>query len=370
MDYQFIANQTELEQLCFRLQGDVLALDTEFVRTRTYYANLGLIQLAQGGQNYLIDPLAMDSLDCLWSRVETSTNLLHAFGEDLEIILNNKGDLDACFLDTQIACAFLGQGSSLGYAAMVKQLLGVELDKGESRTDWLARPLTEKQLSYAVKDVDYLGPCFDLLKKDLEGRGFLSFFKQECQNQVNKKLQTLAPERVYLDVKNAWKLSPRSLAVLRELAAWRVNTARERNLALNFVVKEVNMWEVANRLPESLPQLKILGLSENEIRIHGRSILTMVKKGLDLEPSDLPEKVKRLVDFPAYKNEFKRVRELINAAGAANDVPAELIASKKVIHQYLGWLWKLSDEEKRLTEKPLLLDGWRGEVLGNNLTGG
>ncbi|RJG42519.1 ribonuclease D [Motilimonas pumila] len=363
LKFKYISTQDALMTLNNAMSDNIIALDTEFVRTRTYYANLGLLQFAQDQEYYLIDPLAVGDLAPFWQALESRTTLWHSFAEDLEIVKNHKGDLNGEHLDTQIACGFLNMGHSLGYAAMVNNLLGVKLDKGEARTDWLARPLADRQLDYAIRDVVYLEPCYDILAEQLNKKGLLQMFKQECHNQVNKRLQQPEEDQLYVDIKNAAKLNQRGLAVLQALAKWRFNTAKTRNYALNFVVKEAHLWEVAKHQPKSKSTLSQLGLTEQEIRVHGDTIITLVKQAMALAPDQLPAKIKPVIEYAGYKAEFKRIKEAVALAAQQNDIAVELLASKKTIHQYLGWLWKLSDAEKADAERPMLLSDWRYEML-------
>lgn len=367
MEFNFIDSQSQLQQLCGGLSSSLMALDTEFVRTRTFYANLGLLQLAQDGQYYLIDPLAVGDLTPFWQQLSTKASLWHSFGEDLEIVLNHKGNLDGEYLDTQVACAFLNMGHSLGYAAMVAQLTGVVLDKGESRTDWLARPLQPAQLDYAIKDVVYLEQCYQQLAEKLEHKGMTNFFKQECQNLVQKRLHQVDPDEIYLDLKNASKLTRRSLAIFKLLASWRYQTAQSRNYALNFVVKEAHLWEIAKHAPSTRAELSAIGVTDQEIRIHGNALLQLVKQGVAVANDDCPEKIKPIIEYPAYKKEFKQLKDAVETVAKSHDLPVELIASKKTIHQYLAWLWKLNDEQKQQADKPMLLSSWRFELMAKHL---
>ncbi|MFO6422134.1 ribonuclease D [Motilimonas sp. KMU-193] len=368
MNFTFINSQSELQQLCAGLSNELLALDTEFVRTRTFYANLGLLQLAHQGQYYLIDPLAVGDLSPFWQQLSSKTSLWHSFGEDLEIVLNHKGDLSGEYLDTQVACAFLNMGHSLGYAAMVEQLTGVVLDKGEARTDWLARPLQPAQLDYAIKDVVYLEQCYEQLAQKLAQKGMTDFFREECQNLVEKRLQQVEPDELYLDIKNAVKLNRRSLAILKPLASWRYQTAQNRNYALNFVVKEAHLWEVAKHAPKTKAELAKIGVTDQEIRIHGNAMLKIVQQGLATAADLCPEKIKPINEYSGYKKEFKRLKEGVASAAQQYELPVELIASKKTIHQYLTWLWQLTDEQKASASKPALLSGWRFQLMAKHLT--
>jgi ribonuclease D len=191
MQYQLINEQSSLQHLCEKLSGaKVLAVDTEFVRTRTLYAKLGLLQVCDGENLALIDPLSIDDLSPFWQLLsdEKITKVLHACSEDLEVFLTAGNCKPVNVIDSQIMMSFLGHGISLGYAAMVKHFTGIELDKSESRTDWTKRPLTEKQLVYASADVDHLFSIYPKLLSELTQVGFLHYAQLETQNMIDKKI--------------------------------------------------------------------------------------------------------------------------------------------------------------------------------------
>lgn len=362
--FQTITTQAQLAQYISTWDNSPISLDTEFVRTRTFYANLGLLQVSQNAQAVLIDPIALDDLSLFWQALDNQTCILHACGEDLEIIKQHKGDLNIQLFDTQVACAFLNYGSSLGYAKMVELIEGVALDKGESRANWCARPLTEKQQQYAIADVLYLEPCLQELQAQLAKKNMSAFFEQECQLMLTQKMQPLDPDKAYKSLDNLYKLDRQGLAVIKALAKWRLQTAQARNLALNFVVKAEHLWLLAYYQPKSLNDLTRLNLLANEIRIHGKDILAIIAKVVAQDPETYPELKQRLIDFPAYKATLKALREQIKHCAQQHDLPAELIASKRVIDEYLGWCWKLTAEQREKVSKPKLLTGWRLQLIG------
>lgn len=364
MTYIYIDDNQQLAEFC-ETDATVLAIDTEFVRTRTYYARPGLYQLNDGERTALIDPLAVTDCTPLWRLLHDPARLclLHAGGEDLELFQHQSGALPARVHDTQLAAAFLGLGAQLGFAPLVEQLLGVSLDKAHARTDWLARPLSDAQLSYAADDVIYLYPLYQTLHEQLSQKGFLDWFEQECEWAVKRRAVSVAPGLAYLEAKNAWTLDRQALGILQRLCEWRLNEARKRDLAVNFVVREAHLLRVAERAPQNLSDLNRLGLEPMEIKRHGHTLLALVQQALET-PESWPERVTRLVDFPGYKAELKRIRGLVEQAGEASGVPAELIASKRLIHQYLSWKWRL---EESAEARPLLLQGWRGELLEQSL---
>ena len=365
MQFEIITTQAQLHDFITTLDDNPISLDTEFVRTRTYVANLGLLQVAQNQSITLIDPIAVGDISEFWSALDGKECILHASSEDLEIIRQHKGDLNLKLFDTQIACAFLNLGASLGYAKMVEKLEGIIVDKGESRTDWCARPLSEKQINYAAIDVLHLQPCLQKLRQQLEEKEMLHFFEQECQSILDLKMKKQDPNNAYKSLNNLFKLDRHGLAVIKALAKWRLLTAQARNLALNFVIKADHLWLLAHYRPTSIKDLHRLNLLPNEIRIHGQAVLNIIS---DIEKQDAdsyPPLIKRLVDFPGYKKTLKMIREKIKLCAEKNDLPIELIASKRIINEYLSWLWKLDEQQKKLADKPKLLTGWRFELIGH-----
>ncbi len=248
MNYSLIDQNEQLAVVCQKArQHAAVALDTEFVRTRTYYPQLGLIQLFDGEQLVLIDPLTISDWTpfiALLSDTQVK-KFLHAGGEDLEVFLHRFGVLPQPMIDTQILAAFSGQPLSWGFAAMVAHFTQVTLDKSESRTDWLARPLTQRQCDYAAADVHYLLPIAQQLMTLTEAAGNMAAALSECDQLCQRRLDVLQPQEAWRDITNAWQLRPRQLAALQLLAAWRLNVAREKDMAVNFVVREENLWKVA-----------------------------------------------------------------------------------------------------------------------------
>ena len=286
-DFQMITEQTHLDQFCHRaVNQPFLFLDTEFVRTRTLRPKLGLLQAYDGFEVVLIDPLADIDLTQFWALLTNTsiTKVLHSCSEDLEVFKFHANGQPQPLFDTQVAAALLGDGPSLGYAALGKLLLDVYIDKGETRTDWVARPLSDKQLTYAAKDVFYLKSMFEKLKQRLDEKGIYDYVIQEGELAVAKRLQPKPVDSIYQDIKNAWRLESNQLAVLQELAAWRQQEAERRDLALNFVIKEANMVTVAKSQPQSLNQLRQLpGILPQEVRYHGQTILDKVSIALALD---------------------------------------------------------------------------------------
>ncbi len=342
-----------------------VALDTEFVRTRTYYPQLGLIQLYDGDNLSLIDPLAIRDWAPLRALLQNPqvTKFLHAGSEDLEVFLNALGCLPSPFIDTQILAAFLGKPLSYGFAALVADYQQVALDKSESRTDWLARPLSEKQCQYAAADVFYLLPVARTLVDETRAAGWLEAAQDECRLLCQRRQEVLAPELAYREIGNAWQLRGRHLACLQKLAAWRLHKARERDSAVNFIVREENLLQVARYLPGSLGELDSLGLSGPEIRYHGKMLLAMVTETASLSEADSPPPVVNLIDYPGYKKAFRDIKVLVQQCAEQSGLSAELLASRRQINRLLNWHWKLVSSE----HEPEMITGWRSRLFGQDL---
>ncbi|EGT3573708.1 ribonuclease D [Citrobacter amalonaticus] len=367
MNYQMITTDDSLATLCEAVRAfPAIALDTEFVRTRTYYPQLGLIQLFDGEHVALIDPLGINDWSPLKAilRDTAITKFLHAGSEDLEVFLNAFGELPQPLIDTQILAAFCGRPLSWGFASMVEEYTGVALDKSESRTDWLARPLSERQCEYAAADVWYLLPIAGKLMAETEAVGWLSAALDECRLMQTRRQEILAPEEAWRDITNAWQLRTRQLACLQLLADWRLRKARERDLAVNFVVREEHLWSVARYMPGSMGELDSLGLSGSEIRFHGKTLLSLVAKAQALPEEALPEPLLNLMDMPGYRKAFKAIKALVTDVSAEHHVSAELLASRRQINQLLNWHWKLKPQ----STQPELISGWRAALMAEKLT--
>jgi ribonuclease D len=363
VQYQLIQTQVQLNTFVEQIQNKpILAIDTEFMRRRTLYPEVALIQVFDGEHLALIDPLAELSLFDFWQVLKDPAVLkvLHSPSEDIEVFQKYAGFVPAPLFDTQFALQLLGEGNCMGFALMVKTLLGIEIDKSESRTNWLQRPLTTKQLDYAAADTFHLLPCFELIIDRINKADLFEIVLDESELIANKRAFQTPDELLYKDIKNAWQLKPHELAVLKELAIWRRNKAIRKNLALNFVLKEHNMTEIAKRGPSSLNSLRqIPGVESIEVNRSGVEILKCIEKAKAIAVNEHPQVLKRLIDFPNYKQTAKDIKQKITKVAKANNIPEDVLASKKQVNQLISWNWKLTAEQKKTHIKPDLLSSWR-----------
>lgn len=369
MNYQIITQLPDLERVCLQARNaQSVMLDTEFVRIRTFYPQLGLIQLFDGETLSLIDPTIFEDMTPFVELLQDTSVLkvLHACGEDLEVFQNAFGCTPFPMLDTQIMAAFLGHGLSTGFASLVNDYVGVALDKSESRTDWLARPLTQKQLDYAAADVHYLLPLFNKLMSDLDKTPWGDAIFDESQRLITKRIKDVNIDTVYLDVKAAWQLSPQQLAILKPLAAWRYKEAVKRDLALNFIFKEGDLYEVAKRSLTSFGAMEESGMDIRSVRRHGARIASIVKMAKHTPKEEWPEPVERLMDLPGYKQDFKVLKDIVKDIAQHTGLATEFLASKKQLNQYMRWVKVL---DKDITKTPDVLSGWRKELFEARLEG-
>ncbi len=375
MDYVLITSNDDLAEVCARAQRhQAVALDTEFVRTRTLTPHLGLIQLFDGHQLVLIDPLAITEFEPFIHLLENPdvTKVLHSCSEDLETFLSFFGVIPSPVFDTQIAASILGLGPTLGYAKLVEELCGESLDKGESRTDWLARPLSASQLVYAANDVLYLLPAYQQLNNMIIDRGKRQWVLDEVELLAEKKRAVMPLEYAYIGIKNNWRLSAQQLYVLKGLAAWRLARAREKDLALNFVFKENHLFDVAQRLPTSRSALnRVQGISPPTMRRYAEVVVNIVSDALDefdaMPESQHPAVVKRLIDVPEYKKTLAALKDVTSQVAVENGVTPDVLASKKQLNQLLKWWWFDLCETRAQGLQPDLLTGWRAPLFKSGI---
>lgn len=373
--FRLIADQQALVELCDDLStSSEIALDTEFVRTRTLLPKLGLLQVSDGNQTYLIDPLEISDFSPFVALLTDATivKVLHACSEDLEVFWSHFNVVPSPVFDTQLAANVLGMGPTLGYARLVELECDVVLDKGESRTDWLARPLSDKQLHYAANDVIYLYTLYHGLAERIDELDKRSMLYSEIEILASKKIALLPPEYAYLTFGNAWKLHTKQRFVLKRLAKWRLEQARKYDIAINFIVKEPHLLAVAMHLPRTKSQLSGLKvLLPQEIRKQGDTLVGIVNQAInqfeqDPQLHDVP-KIRRLNDVGQYKKQLAALKVLCTEIAEQTGIAVELLASKKQLNQLLKWWWFEYDETAIQGLKPDVLSGWRAPLFTERL---
>ncbi|HEY3569239.1 MAG TPA: ribonuclease D [Thermoanaerobaculia bacterium] len=342
----------------------VLGLDTEFVRTNTFYHRLGLIQVADGETSWLVDPLAARDLSPLATVFRSpGVKVLHSASEDIEVFYRALGVLPEPLFDTQIAGALAGAGAFLSYQKLVAAYLGVELAKEETRTDWLARPLSPGQLAYAAEDVAYLVPLYERLKADLEALGRLDWVLEDSAALLDTSRFQEDDEAAYLRIKGAGRLDRRQLGALQTLSSWRDKEARRRDLPRNFVLKEGLLLDLAVRRPKEEKDLKRLpSFDARQAARDGATWLQLLEQAAERPDSELPPRISAKPFSPAAREIEARLRDKVRERAAELNVPPEILAPRRALDALLRL--NLGKPDPRL---PRELEGWRRRAIGEDL---
>jgi len=339
-----------------------VGIDSEFVRERTFYPRLGLLQVSDGARNSLVDPVALEDLEPLRQVLADPTivKVAHSPSEDMEVLFHRFGEFPTPLFDTQAAAALAGLEAAMSYQRLVREIVGVELAKGETRTDWLRRPLSPAQVEYAAQDVELLLPLYETLRPKLETSGRLDWLLEEAHRLREATRFLPAPEEAYLRLGGLGSLDRRQLAVLRALAAWRERQARERDLPRNFVLKEAALVTLARRQPQRIAELAdVPDLPGKHVERYGETLLRLVREARQLAPEEMPP-------LPARGARDERGRELVDKLVEAVRLRAEamgieptLLASRRELKQLL-----LTPADRL---PPPALAGWRWEHIGAEL---
>lgn len=364
IDIQWISDNQSLAQYCTQWQGlAFVALDTEFMRVDTFYPIAGLIQVSEGERAYLIDPLLISDWTPFAALLENPEviKVVHACSEDLEVFLRLTGSLPAPLFDSQIAAGYLNLGFSMGYSRLVKAVLDIELPKGETRSDWLKRPLSETQVSYAAEDVLHLAHVYRELQAKLSPEK-AQWVLEDCADMVANLGREVDPQEAYRDAKLAWKLSRAQLAVLRELCAWREREARARNQPRNRILREHSLWPLAKTQPDNLQSLaRIEEMHPKTVRQDGEFILQLIKDAAALPASAWPEALPEPLPIEA-SGILKKLRAIGQREAERLDIAPELMLRKKILEALLK-----SGYPTGPYELPDSLTGWRRELMGQAL---
>jgi ribonuclease D len=333
--------------------GDSYALDTEFHRERTYYAQLALLQIAAGGQITLIDPLAVDISPLRELLVRPVPCLMHAAAQDLAILERACGVLPAQLVDTQVAAGFVGLGSP-GLGTLLQRRLGVHLPKADRLTDWLRRPLEPEAASYAAADVAHLHALWESLATELEARGRRGWALDECETLRQRYSEIADLDQAWWRIKDARRLRGRSRCVAQEVAAWRERRAQQSDKPVRHVLPDLALVAMAERPPRTRTDLqRVRGLDGRHLRGGAASeLLDAIVAGLDLDERALQIPDRDGVD-PMLRPAVTLASAWVSQIARDLDLDPSLLATRADIESLVR-----GDGDSRL------LSGWRGEVAG------
>jgi ribonuclease D len=377
---RFITTTPELSELCRRLsQHSFVTVDTEFIREQTFWPKLCVVQLAGPGEEAIVDPLATGiDLAPFYDLManERVVKVFHAARQDLEIVWNQAHLIPHPIFDTQVAAMVCGFGESVSYVSLVKQLTGQNLDKTSRFTDWARRPLSEKQLVYALADVTHLRDIYSRLMEELEASGRVRWLDEEMAELTSPSTYETRPEeawrRLKLRVRNR-----KGLAVLIELAAWRDKLAQSLDVPRSRILRDEALYDIANSTPTDTAQLGHLrSLSEGFSRSgRAKEIVEAVNRGLKRDPRTLPP-TREGTGLPAEKlATVELLRVLLKACAARSKVAPRLIADAEHLERLAaedepdipalkGWRYELfGAEAQRLKRGELALKIEKGEVV-------
>lgn len=359
MHTRLVDEPDRLAAACERFGGaGVLALDTEFVRERTYFPRLCLVQLAAGEEAACLDPLALEDALDPFERLLADPGIVkvfHAARQDLEVLLPVLGQVPEPLFDTQVAAALCGHPAQVSYAGLVEDLLGVSLEKGHARTDWCRRPLSAEQMRYAVDDVRYLCALHERLSSRLEDTGRSAWMEEEMSALARVASAGVADEDVYARVRGARSLDAAGQHRLQRLAAWREREARRRNLPREWVVPDAALVAVAAASGldrESLSAMPELG--PKRARRHGEALLRLAGSAPPSPAQPLLDSVRPL--DAAERAACSRLMDAVRRRAGELGIAAPLLATRRDVEALV-----------RGRRDGSVLAGWRREAVGEHL---
>lgn len=356
LEWQLIESDADLQQLLVDEAGsEVVAVDTEFMRRNTFFPQVALVQLCFGSRAWLIDPLALEDPAPLADLLTDPavTKVIHSASEDLEVFQHWLGVLPTPLFDTQRAAALLDRGFGTGYRALVLDICGVELPKGETRSDWLQRPLTGSQCEYAAQDVAWLLPAWEVLHAACVAAGKLDWVLADGGNAIEGLAS--AADEYYRRIKNAWKLNRRELAALIAICAWRERTARERDRPRNWIIDDKACLELARSPARSRAELAASAeLPPAVLRRHGDELLALLAARRELPESELPECLPPPLS-PPQRQELKQLKE------RARDIASQLEVAPEVLLQSRDYEMLVRESHGEAVRQPPHWRGWRAQ---------
>lgn len=365
--FQTIATPDALRRMAARIRNEkCVALDTEFVWERTYFAQLGLVQIGlSDGTCFLVDPLALGDLAPIGELLADAriVKILHDAPQDLMILRRATGAAARNVFDTRLAAGFAGFGSVLSLGNLLAELLGVRLAKAHTRADWTARPLAPEVLEYAADDVRYLPQAAARLRGRARAAGLEAWLDEELAAlDAPETTEETPPAAAYLRIRAAASLPPRSLAALRELAAWRERAARNADRPRRWLVEDAELVAMAVELPRSPDDLRrCRGVAPQTVQRHGEDLLAAIQRGLSLPDAELPPPVFQPSRDPAFRKAVDAALGQVLARAAARHVDPPLVCSRNELAMLLHEGAAARPEAHRL------LRGWRAELMGDAL---
>jgi len=361
-DWIYIDTPAALNHFCTELRQQLdsqpwIAIDTEFMREKTYYPQLCLLQIGTAQSIACIDPLKIEHLDLILDIIyDTSiTKVFHAAHQDLEIFFHLKRSVPSPVFDTQIAAPLLGHPNQMGYAALVEATLGITLDKGHARTDWQRRPLSAAQLAYAADDVRYLGQVYLKLQQQLTDENRISWLNDDFARLTESSRYECEPGQAWKRLRASKRMRGKTLAILKSLAAWRETQARSKNLPRNWLLRDDMMCDLAKLAPQTVEELKqIRGLNDKQAKMVEIEILPLILSTL-AQPvaKESTSNITRRAT-PQQEILIEALMAVVHIQALQNNMHPSTLATRKDVEQWL--LTQMDNSE--------LMKGWRRDMIG------
>ena len=343
------------DTLANELQNQTLVgVDTEFMREKTFFAQLCLVQVSIGEAIYCIDPLTGDDMASFWHGLMAATWVVHSGRQDIEVVYQTAQQMPSRMFDTQIAAGLLGFAPQLGYASLVKELFDVDIAKSHTRADWTRRPLSDAYLQYAAEDVEYLLPAHDILGERLDQKARLAWAEEDSALLLDPKLYDIEPRFAIERLKGAQKLRGRARAAAARLAAWRESEALRANRPRQWIARDRSLLELATSLPTGIESLRhIDGLPPGLVRRSGHQLIDAIAASQsdrnDYAPPKPPDESQKAL--------LKSIQIHVAECAADLGLAAETVASKRDLSAVIIG----GNRESKV------LHGWRKELVGDKL---
>ncbi|MCI0667789.1 MAG: ribonuclease D [Methylococcaceae bacterium] len=360
IEIDYIDTSSGLASLCAQVEGsDWLAVDTEFLRESTYFPRFCLLQIATTEQVACIDPLTIEDLGPLFDILydPRSIKVFHSGRQDLEIFFNIRGSLPGPVFDTQLAAPILGFTEQISYAGLVSELLGVNLVKAHTRTDWSTRPLSRDQIQYAGNDVLYLARIYQKMRDQLSALGRSDWLSDDFAALLDPDNYRNPPDQAWQRIRGIQNLNGGALSILQSLAGWREQNAYRSNIPRNWIVKDDVLLDIARLKPSRVDELGSLrGLNERALRRYGKKICEVVEKARSNPPIEPEIKSKLVKKSPEQEVLISLLSGVVHQLALEHSLSAPTLAPRKEIEQLVSG----NPDSK-------LLHGWRKAIVGERL---
>lgn len=360
LELVFIDDEKSLAQACEQLgHQPYLAVDTEFVREKTYYPILCLIQIASPKHCFCIDPITIRDLSPLSTLLldTQTTKVFHAARQDLEILYQTLGAIPSPVFDTQVAATLLGLGDQISYANLVRHFTQKQLAKGQARTDWQRRPLSHEQLEYAADDVRYLVNLYPVLRETLENLGRLAWLEDDFNRLCQPELYENDPGQQWQRVSGLQKLRGVKLAVLQQLATWREQLAQQQDKPRKWIMPDDSLLTLAMQSPQRMDQLeRIRGINAGILQRHGATLLELIRRAEKTPKDEWPVLTRRKTLEAGQEAVLDALLAIVKLQAAAQQINQSALTSRQDLESLVTGNRDIA-----------LLQGWRRGIAGEQV---